>query len=157
MPETILVVEDERDEREALGRLLRGRGYRVESAGNGQEALDALAAMETPPALVLLDLNMPVMDGRGLLRRMATDDALRSVPVIVTSASRVPVDADDSTAVAFLAKPLSPRTLLELVASTVARRAVVPAEPPDVVTESEPSDTQRLLAHRRQGRDTEPS
>jgi CheY-like chemotaxis protein len=120
--ETVLVVEDEQDERNALTHLLRGRGYAVESAANGEEALDVLRRLEPPPALVLLDLNMPVMDGRALLSYLATDERLRAIDVIVTSAATMPGDAVARPTTAFLAKPIRPSSLLDLVAATMQHR-----------------------------------
>jgi CheY-like chemotaxis protein len=71
--ETILVVDDDSDAREALGELLKQRGYSVVCAENGLAALDEIRTRRVPPALILLDLSMPVMDGRTFLRRARED------------------------------------------------------------------------------------
>jgi DNA-binding response OmpR family regulator len=76
----ILVVDDEPQIREAIERSLVARGYTVELAGDGAVALDLAAA--APPDLVVLDLNMPVLDGLGFCRRIRT---WSSVPIIVLS------------------------------------------------------------------------
>jgi CheY-like chemotaxis protein len=145
--DTVLVVEDEPDERNALTHLLRIRGYSVESAANGEEALDVLRRLEPPPSLVLLDLNMPVMDGRALLSHMAADDQLRSIDVIVTSAAAMPGDVVAPLATAILAKPIRPTSLLDLVATTLRHqhaRASTDAETEGVVQPVEEADTERL-------------
>ena len=83
----ILVVEDDPDVRDAYVDVLADAGYRVETAGNGALALDRLRRGGAP-ALVLLDLMMPVMDGWQLRGHMQADPALRDIPVIVITASR---------------------------------------------------------------------
>jgi DNA-binding response OmpR family regulator len=60
---TIVIVDDELEAREALGEFLKRNGYVVAFAGNGQAALDQISTLQAPPALILLDLMMPVMDG----------------------------------------------------------------------------------------------
>ena len=81
----ILVVEDRAPTADALRVLLEVEGYRVACAANGRQALDYLDAGHRP-FVILLDLNMPVMDGRQLRSEMGRDPALASIPVIVVSA-----------------------------------------------------------------------
>jgi CheY-like chemotaxis protein len=83
---TILVVDDDRDIRETLSEILRDEGYRVATAANGSEALKLLRSLAAAPALVLLDLMMPVMDGYRFLEERGKDPALASIPVAVISA-----------------------------------------------------------------------
>jgi CheY-like chemotaxis protein/anti-sigma regulatory factor (Ser/Thr protein kinase) len=83
---SVLVVEDDRDTREGVSELLRRAGYTVACASNGQEALDYLRHAE-PPAIILLDLMMPVMDGEHFLAARALSPALRPIPVVLLSAS----------------------------------------------------------------------
>jgi hypothetical protein len=78
---TVLVVEDDLATRELLRRTLVARGLAVVEAGNGREALDRLT--EAGPALVLLDLSMPEMDGFEFLHRLRADARWGAVPVIV--------------------------------------------------------------------------
>jgi class 3 adenylate cyclase/CheY-like chemotaxis protein len=81
----ILVVDDNDDNRYALCRRLEREGYRgMETAANGREALERLAAR--PFDLVLLDIQMPELDGYEVLARMKADPVLRHVPVIMISA-----------------------------------------------------------------------
>ncbi len=109
---TILIVDDQVDAREALGEFLTMNGYMVASAGNGQAALDRISTWRTPPALILLDLMMPVMDGYTFLNRARQDDRTKDVPIIVTTAdpSR---GAPGATTV--LTKPIKLEKLLPLV------------------------------------------
>ena len=77
----VLVAEDDDAIRQMVGRLLSRDGWEVVLAPNGRAAMKAMA--EEPPALVLLDLMMPELDGFGVLREMRADDNLRHIPVVV--------------------------------------------------------------------------
>ena len=83
---TVFVVEDDADTREMLCRFLELEGYHVESAVNGQQALERLHA-GAHPSVILLDLMMPVMDGWQFRHAQAQDAALSTIPVIVVSAA----------------------------------------------------------------------
>src|SRR5882724_8727460 len=82
----ILVVEDNADVRDAWEALLEGEGYRVVSAASGREALRWLRSSEVMPALILLDLIMPGMNGWDFRAEQSQDETLASIPVIVVSA-----------------------------------------------------------------------
>jgi CheY-like chemotaxis protein/predicted transcriptional regulator len=79
--ERVLVVDDELDNRVMMRYFLESWGYEVELAANGQEALEKVAA--NPPHLVLLDLEMPVMDGFDTCDRLKSNDATEQIPVIM--------------------------------------------------------------------------
>ena len=82
----VLVVDDDVDCLEALRLLLEDEGYQVRVARHGQEALDYFHHGGRP-AVVILDLLMPVMDGLEFLRRRREDPVLSSTPVIVLTAT----------------------------------------------------------------------
>jgi CheY-like chemotaxis protein len=82
---SILVVEDHADLREMLTVLLESEGFGVRTAGNGAEALARLE--EGRPALILLDLMMPVMSGDEFRQRQLADPRYRDVPVICMTAA----------------------------------------------------------------------
>lgn len=82
----ILVVEDDTDVREALSDALRDEGYPVQEAAHGQAALQCLEAGALP-ALILLDLAMPVMNGTEFRLRQLADPRLAAIPTVVLSAS----------------------------------------------------------------------
>ena len=84
---TILIVEDDREIREAMQELLELEVYQVATACNGQEAIDLLRSTETQPRLVLLDMMMPVMDGMGFLNILTNDTILAAIPVYIHSAN----------------------------------------------------------------------
>lgn len=82
----VLVVEDDTEFRTVLREALEHQGCRVISVGQGDHALQILRNM-TPPELVLLDLQMPVMDGWTFLEEQARDPALSRVPVVIITSS----------------------------------------------------------------------
>jgi signal transduction histidine kinase/CheY-like chemotaxis protein len=85
----ILLVDDDPEWTQLLGMLLQAKGFQVSVAVNGQEALDLMARVL--PSVALVDLNMPIMDGRELLQRLAIDPAFAKVPIaLITSGSKPP-------------------------------------------------------------------
>ncbi len=102
----IMVVDDSETIRRFLMYALRARGLQVVTAEDGQEALETLA--DTPVDLVITDLNMPKLDGFGLVRALRRDGDYRSLPVIILSSlsSREDIDRGmDLGATAYLTKP----------------------------------------------------
>jgi PAS domain S-box-containing protein len=85
-PASVLVVDDDRDIREALTETLEDAGYATSTAVNGQDALGVLRNMASPPSAILLDLMMPVMDGYGFLAARRDEPDLAGIPVIVVTA-----------------------------------------------------------------------
>jgi CheY-like chemotaxis protein len=82
----LLLVDDDQELRDLVAVSLRELGFLVVTAGNGQEALDRLRSAALPAA-VLLDLNMPVMNGWQFCVAKNADSALKGLPVIVLSAA----------------------------------------------------------------------
>ncbi|HEY6879323.1 MAG TPA: response regulator [Polyangiales bacterium] len=111
---TILLVDDDADIRELTAEILRESGYDVVEAEDGQQALAALVGMDTPPALVLLDLIMPVMTGQQMLHEMRAIPRLSEVPVVALTAGGFrPADVPDAQDV--VRKPASVAVLLKVV------------------------------------------
>ena len=109
---TILIVDDDEATLTSLGGFLELVGYGVETARNGREALDKLAGI-APPALILLDLKMPVMDGWEFLSERSHDRASRHVPIVLLSG--LPFIPNAPGVADFLSKPIHPPRLLECV------------------------------------------
>jgi CheY-like chemotaxis protein len=109
----VFIVEDDADTREMLGRFLELEGFAVESAVNGQQALQRLCE-GAHANVIVLDLMMPVMDGWQFRREQIRHAELASIPVIVVSAAgrdRIEkIEAD-----AYLSKPVDLEELLERV------------------------------------------
>jgi CheY-like chemotaxis protein len=117
---TVLIVEDDRDTREMLGQFLEFEGYTVETAVNGQEAIDRLQR-GLQPEVIVLDLMMPVMDGWQFRQAQAQNEKLKEIPVIVVSAAgrdrMRQIDAN-----AFLSKPVDLEELLSTVSNCCGGR-----------------------------------
>lgn len=86
MSKTIFVVEDDEGIRNGLQELLESAGYKVETANDGKEALDRLEASASLPALIILDLMLPVMDGYQFREKQEFNPRLASIPVVITTA-----------------------------------------------------------------------
>ena len=84
--ERILVVEDERSIADLVAEALKRQGYRVETAGDGDQALEA--AESTLPDLIILDLMLPKLDGWEVCRRLREEDTTRRIPIIMLTARR---------------------------------------------------------------------
>ena len=110
----VLIVDDNPENLYMLRVLLQGHGYVVEEARNGVEAL--LMARQSPPALVISDLLMPVMDGYTLLKNWRADDRLKIIPFVVFTATYTdPKDerlALNLGADAFIIKPAEPEPFI---------------------------------------------
>ena len=115
----ILVVDDEFDVLSAYTMLFEYRGYRVRTAGNGEEAL-AMAARERPD-IVISDYMMPVMDGAQLCLLWRADPDLRHIPFILASAG-IPRKDEALPYDTFFRKPIRFEVLLAEIARLIAGR-----------------------------------
>ncbi|RMG45862.1 MAG: response regulator [Acidobacteria bacterium] len=116
----VLVVDDDPEIREMTALLLSGGGHAVETAGSGEEALALARAVG--PAVILLDINMPGMDGWEVLRLLKEDPATASIPVIMFSIRfelREKLHALQKGAADYVTKPFDVEGLLERIARFV--------------------------------------
>ncbi|NOZ21398.1 MAG: response regulator [Planctomycetes bacterium] len=127
---TILVIDDEPDERTYLAVLLGDNGYAIDTAKDGNEALEKAKA--APPDLITLDITMPEKSGVKFYREIKEDPQLNRIPVVVVTgvtglggnpedfhrflSSRKTVPPPDG----FIAKPLDPQLLLDTVRNLLA-------------------------------------
>ena len=110
---TILVVEDQEDNRQILRDLLANAGFEMIEAEDGVQAI--AAASEHRPDLILMDIQLPMLDGYEATRRIKADPALAAIPIIVVTSYALSGDEDKAKAAgcdAYVAKPYSPRALL---------------------------------------------
>lgn len=114
-PASILLVEDDAAIRESVADCLAFEGYAVLAVGNGREALEALRR-GPPPAVVVLDLLMPVLGGAQFLEAQRGDPAIAGVPVILMTAAIPSSTTALPKADAYLPKPFDLVDLLALVA-----------------------------------------
>jgi len=121
MRKHILVVEDQEDNRRILRDLLTNAGYEIIEAENGEEAL-AVAARERPD-LILMDIQLPLLDGYEVTRRIKADPALRAIPIIAITSYALSGDETKARAAgcdAYVTKPYSPRALLAKIGEYVS-------------------------------------
>jgi DNA-binding response OmpR family regulator len=124
--ERILVVEDDHAVQKALRRLFEGEGFQIEIAPNGKAGVEAFR--KAPPAVVVLDLRLPLMSGRDVCREIKQQAP--NMPVIVLSAASdvsdkvllLELGADD-----YVTKPFSPRELLARVRAALRRTVRAPS------------------------------
>jgi CheY-like chemotaxis protein len=116
---TVLLVEDDPDIRDIVQDVLEADGYDVIPASHGRQAIEFLKGVRESalPALVILDLKMPLMSGGSVLEEMRNDRAYASVPVVVMSAVSQEKPAGAS---AFLRKPFSLESLFDAVHTLAA-------------------------------------
>ena len=112
----ILVVEDTPDNRQILRDLLTSAGYEVIEAFNGAEGV--AAAIEHLPDLILMDIQLPVLDGYEATRRIKANAATAKIPIIAVTSYALSGDEAKAQAAGcdgYVAKPFSPRQLLARV------------------------------------------
>jgi two-component system cell cycle response regulator DivK len=116
MTKRVLVVEDTEDNRRILRDLLGSAGYDVVEASDGAEGLSAVARLR--PDLVVLDIQLPVIDGYEVARRLKADPKTRDIPIVAVTSYALAGDEEKSRAAgcdAYVAKPFSPRHLLATI------------------------------------------
>lgn len=91
---TILIVEDNPMNRDMLSRRLAKRGYRILTAEDGKSGVDI--AIEQQPDMILMDINLPIMDGLEATRTLKNDPATKSIPIIGLTAHARVEDRDDA-------------------------------------------------------------
>jgi CheY-like chemotaxis protein len=113
---TVMVVEDDRDVREALVEALADHEYDVLEASNGEEALSRLRAAARKPCVILLDIMMPVMDGWQFREAQQRAPDVAEIPVVVLSAHANLRDAVTGMGVQeFLKKPVRLEALIHTI------------------------------------------
>jgi two-component system chemotaxis response regulator CheY len=116
MAKTIMTVDDSKTMRDMVAFTLRQAGYEVREAADGQQALTALGG--TAVDVVITDLNMPVMDGLELIRRLRAHPAHRATPILVLTTESDGAKKDDARkagATGWLVKPFDPPKLLATI------------------------------------------
>lgn len=103
--------------RAVLRRLLENEGFHVTCAGNGREALETLRAESPRPALILLDMMMPVMNGHQFVDELKLDPEIAHIPIVVMTADGHWTVTDET--VTFLPKPFEVGALMKVIDQTV--------------------------------------
>ena len=113
MSKRIVVVEDQPDSRQIIRDMLAPTDYEITEAENGEEALAAITKQR--PDLILMDVQMPIMDGYTATRRIKGDATLRSIPIIAVTSYALTDEEKKARAAGcddYVSKPFSPRQLL---------------------------------------------
>ncbi|MBU0984243.1 MAG: response regulator transcription factor [candidate division Zixibacteria bacterium] len=132
--EKILVVEDEAAIRELIAYNLKREGYVVDTADSGEDGLRM--AFTSSPALILLDLMLPGMDGLAICRALRADKRTSSIPIIMLTARSEETDVVTGLGVGaddYVTKPFSPRVLVARVRAFLRRATVGDADPTTVL------------------------
>jgi two-component system cell cycle response regulator DivK len=115
-PKRILIVEDTEDNRRIMRDLLSNAGFDIIEAYDGQAAV--AAAAKYVPDLILMDIQLPVLNGYEAIRRIKADIKLRSIPIIAVTSYALSGDKESARAAGcdrYVAKPFSPRQLLATI------------------------------------------
>lgn len=118
----VLVVDDNRINLELAQAILENAGYDVRIAADADEALAAIAAER--PGLILMDVQLPGVDGLTLTRRLKADPATRDIPIVALTAYAMKGDADKAREAGcdgYISKPVEVRTLPKIVEGFHAR------------------------------------
>ncbi len=113
MNKRILVVEDQEDNRQIIRDMLSATDYEITEAENGEQALAAVTKQR--PDLILMDIQLPIMDGYEATRRIKADPALKSIPIIAVTSYALSGEEAKARAAGcddYVPKPYSPRHLL---------------------------------------------
>jgi two-component system, cell cycle response regulator DivK len=113
MSKRILVVEDQEDNRQIVRDMLASTEYEISEAENGEQALASIAKQR--PDLILMDIQLPIMDGYAATARIKADPALRSIPIIAVTSYALSGEEEKARAAGcddYVPKPFSPRQLL---------------------------------------------
>ncbi|HKB98546.1 MAG TPA: response regulator [Terriglobales bacterium] len=126
----ILLAEDNAVNRELLRELLEARGFEVDEACDGQEALDMIA--QTQPDILLLDIGMPVLDGFAVVQKIRGNPRYATLPVLAVTAYAMQGDREKILNAGFngyLSKPINTRSLTEELERLLGKREDGSASP----------------------------
>jgi len=112
----ILIVDDNRDSRELVAKILQKRGYKIIEALDGEDALQK--AEQERPSLILMDISLPKLDGYEVTRRLKSLDAFRDTPIIALTAHAMKGDREKALSAGcrdYMSKPINIRELPDRV------------------------------------------
>ena len=124
---TVLLADDEAHVRNVMAFKLKGRGFNVVTAGDGEEALEL--AKHSQPDLVVTDMQMPRMNGLELAQQMSREPVTASIPLIMVSSREFEIGPDEIRGTKIrkvMSKPFSPASLVTAVVELLG----IPAQPP---------------------------
>ena len=116
MTRRVMTVDDSKTMRDMVAFTLRGAGYHVTTAEDGRQAVNLLANEQVD--IVITDLNMPNMDGVGLIRALRAQPKFRAVPILMLTTESDPAkkaEGKSAGATGWIVKPFNPEKLVEIV------------------------------------------
>jgi two-component system, cell cycle response regulator DivK len=119
--QTVLIVEDNEDNRIVYSTMLRHFGFAVDEAENGAEGI--LKARANLPDVILMDIAIPLVDGWEAVQRLKKDPTTAHIPIVALTAHAMPADRERAVQVGcdgYLAKPCEPRAVVEEVRRLLA-------------------------------------
>ena len=125
MPEKVLIIEDNDRNRKLVKIILEANKYEVIEAGTGEEALKYL--QDNKPAVILLDIQLPNMDGITLAKMLKSRDDTKSIPIIAVTAYAMKGDKErmlEAGCDAYVSKPIDTRQLPLIVADMIKRHEI---------------------------------
>lgn len=122
-PPTVLIVEDNEDNRIVYSTMLRHFGFAVDEAENGAEGIHK--ARTTLPDVILMDIAIPLVDGWEAVQRLKKDPSTAHIPIVALTAHAMPADRERAIQVGcdgYLAKPCEPRVVVDEVKRILATK-----------------------------------
>ena len=122
MKRSILLIEDNEQNRYLLTFLLESSGYEVVSAVDGAHGIEATRALV--PALILLDIQLPTMNGYAVARALRQNAALQATPIVAVTSYAMPGDREkalEAGCTGYIEKPINPDTFVAEVEAVLAR------------------------------------
>lgn len=116
MASTVLIIEDNEQNLYLVRYLMTSHGWEVREARDGRRGI--ASAREAPPDLILVDIQLPVMDGYAVARELRRDPVLACVPVVAVTSYAMPGDREKALAAGcdgYLEKPIDPDTFMEAI------------------------------------------
>jgi two-component system, cell cycle response regulator DivK len=116
MPKRVLIVDDEEKNLRLVRDILAANGYLTSEATNGKEAVEI--ALNHPPDLILMDIQMPILDGLSAIKILKTNDSVKHIPIVALTAKSMALDQEGvmcAGADGYLRKPISIKNLLKSV------------------------------------------
>ncbi|HYP99299.1 MAG TPA: response regulator [Polyangiaceae bacterium] len=121
MSRSVLLIEDNEQNRYLVTFLLERNGYTVRAVADGARGIEA--ARDAIPALVLLDIQLPVMDGYAVARALRQNEALRKTPIVAVTSYAMPGDREkalEAGCTGYIEKPINPETFVAEVERAIA-------------------------------------
>ncbi len=127
MSRSALLIEDNEQNRYLLTFLLERSGYRVEIATDGVSGIEA--ARSSVPSVILLDIQLPTMDGYAVAKVLRSQESLRNVPIVAVTSYAMPGDREKAMAAGcsgYIEKPINPETFVAELEESILRSGEAP-------------------------------